>query len=126
MFTMPRLWPLAATLAVFATSWTMHLSMDDKSPAHPGDSPRLMIACLITDDVQRLVEFYEPILALKAKKTGKTTQSFRRAWECWRFSRRTLKKSTFLVRPKRGRTGAWCCNSASAMWIQNIGDSRAL
>ena len=76
MFTMPRLWPLAATLAVFATSWTMHLSMDDKSPAHPGDSPRLMIACLITDDVQRLVEFYEPILALKAKKTGEDYAEF--------------------------------------------------
>lgn len=71
MFTMPRLGSLAATLAVFATSWTMHfVSTDDKSPAPPGDSPRLMIACLITDDVQRLVTFYEPILALKAKKTG--------------------------------------------------------
>jgi hypothetical protein len=32
--------------------------------------------CLITNDVKRLVEFYEPILALKAKRTGEDYAEF--------------------------------------------------
>ena len=39
-------------------------------PADDSNSPRLVNTCLITNDVKRLVEFYQPILALEAKKTG--------------------------------------------------------
>ena len=75
--TTPRVWPLAVTLAVFATGWTVHrLPTDDKSPDHLGGSPRLVNTCLITGDVKRLVEFYEPLLALKAKKTGEDYAEF--------------------------------------------------
>jgi predicted enzyme related to lactoylglutathione lyase len=62
---------------VFATGWTVYLMpTDDNSPDHPGGSPRLVNTCLITNDVKRLVEFYEPILALKAKKTGEDYAEF--------------------------------------------------
>ena len=35
-----------------------------------------MNTCLITKDVNRLVQFYEPILALKAKRTGEDYAEF--------------------------------------------------
>jgi len=46
---------------------------------HPPDSsrtPTLVNTCLITSNVKRLVEFYEPILALKAKRTGEDYVEF--------------------------------------------------
>ena len=69
--TTPRVWSLAVTLAVFATGWTVY-------PVRTGDSdsPKLVNTCLITNDVKRLVEFYEPVLALKAKKTGEDYAEF--------------------------------------------------
>ena len=74
--TTPRKWSLAVVLAGFATGWTARLlPVDDKTPG-PGSSPRLVNSCLITNDVKRLVEFYEPILALEAKKTGEDYAEF--------------------------------------------------
>jgi catechol 2,3-dioxygenase-like lactoylglutathione lyase family enzyme len=37
---------------------------------HPVGSPTLAHTCLITGDVERLVDFYEPILKIKAKRSG--------------------------------------------------------
>ena len=45
-------------------------------PARDSNSPRLVNTCLITNHVKRLVEFYEPVLALKAKKTGEEYAEF--------------------------------------------------
>lgn len=74
--TTPRMISLAVVLAVFATGWiTRPLPIDDKSP-DPGSSPKLVNTCLITNDVKRLVEFYEPILTLKAKRTGEDYAEF--------------------------------------------------
>ena len=74
--TTPRMWSLAVVLAGFATGWTARLfPVDDKTPG-PGSSPRLVNTCLITSDVKRLVEFYEPVLALEAKKTGEDYAEF--------------------------------------------------
>src|SRR6202162_5608429 len=69
--TTPRVWSFAVTLAVFATGWTVY-------PVRTGDSdsPKLVNTCVITNDVKRLVEFYEPVLALKAKKTGEDYAEF--------------------------------------------------
>ena len=39
-------------------------------PKGAGHSPALLHTCLITRDVKRLVEFYEPVLKLKAKWSG--------------------------------------------------------
>ena len=46
------------------------------APAGDSNSPRLVNTCLITNHVKRLVEFYEPVLALKAKKTGEEYAEF--------------------------------------------------
>jgi catechol 2,3-dioxygenase-like lactoylglutathione lyase family enzyme len=46
------------------------------APAGDSNSPRLVNTCLITNDVKRLVGFYEPVLALKAKKTGEEYAEF--------------------------------------------------
>jgi catechol 2,3-dioxygenase-like lactoylglutathione lyase family enzyme len=38
--------------------------------AHPVTSPKLAHTCLITADVERLVNFYENILGIKARRSG--------------------------------------------------------
>ena len=38
--------------------------------ADPVISPTLAHTCLITGDVERLVDFYEPVLRIKAKRSG--------------------------------------------------------
>ena len=106
---------------MFASGWTVRIV-----PAGDSNSPRLVNTCLITNHVKRLVEFYEPVLALKAKKTGEEYVEFPTGVGVLAIFSRTLKKSTFLVRQRRRRTGAWCCNSASVMWIKNTSDYRAL
>lgn len=74
--TTPRVGFLAVMLAVFTTGWTASLlAAGDKAP-DPGGSPRLVNTCLITNDVKRLVEFYEPVLGLKAKRTGEDYAEF--------------------------------------------------
>lgn len=71
-----RVGALPVLLAVFTIGWTANLlPADDKAP-HSGVSPRLVNTCLITNDVTRLVEFYEPVLALKAKRTGEYYAEF--------------------------------------------------
>jgi catechol 2,3-dioxygenase-like lactoylglutathione lyase family enzyme len=60
------------------TAWSANLPTVNNYPvegASPG--PRLMHTCLITDDVNRLVRFYEPILALKARRSGEDYAEFR-------------------------------------------------
>jgi predicted enzyme related to lactoylglutathione lyase len=71
-----RVGSLAVVLAVFTTGWTASLlTADDKAP-DPGGIPKLVNTCLITNDVKRLVEFYEPVLGLKAKRTGEDYAEF--------------------------------------------------
>jgi catechol 2,3-dioxygenase-like lactoylglutathione lyase family enzyme len=49
--------------------------MDEHSAS--GDNiPKLMNACLITDNVNQLVQFYEPILTLKARRYGEDYAEF--------------------------------------------------
>ncbi len=57
--TTPRLWSPIIVLAVAAAAW----------PSNP-PTPSLTNTCLITNNVKRLVDFYEPILSIKAKKSG--------------------------------------------------------
>lgn len=49
----------------------------DNNPSATSGSPRLMHTCLITDNVNRLVDFYEPVLKLKAQWSGKDYAEFR-------------------------------------------------
>src|SRR5271165_5581194 len=42
----------------------------DSKPAYSSRSPALINTCLISSDVKRLVDFYEPVLELKARWSG--------------------------------------------------------
>jgi catechol 2,3-dioxygenase-like lactoylglutathione lyase family enzyme len=48
-----------------------------RQPSDSSSVPKLMHACLITNNVNQLVEFYEPILMLKAQKSGEDYAEFR-------------------------------------------------
>jgi catechol 2,3-dioxygenase-like lactoylglutathione lyase family enzyme len=71
--TKPRVGSLAILIVVFAIAWTVRAA--DKAP-DTGARPTLVNTCLITKDVNRLVQFYEPILALKAKRAGEDYAEF--------------------------------------------------
>jgi catechol 2,3-dioxygenase-like lactoylglutathione lyase family enzyme len=59
---------LAASIAYSQTK--------ENNPSATSGSPRLMHTCLITDNVNRLVEFYEPVLKLKPQWSGKDYAEF--------------------------------------------------
>ncbi len=59
----PHLMHLPIILAIVSAEWS--------NPRVPGANPRLVNTCLITDNVEQLVTFYEHILGLKAKQSGK-------------------------------------------------------
>jgi catechol 2,3-dioxygenase-like lactoylglutathione lyase family enzyme len=63
-------------LAVAATGWSANPQMTGGNPAGHGHLPRLVNTCVITNNVKRLVEFYEPILLLKARKSGENYAEF--------------------------------------------------
>ncbi len=67
---------LAIGLVVAITGWSANPQTTDHSPSHPSGIPRLINTCLITGDVNQLVQFYEPILALKAKRSGNDYAEF--------------------------------------------------
>ncbi len=78
MTTMPRLW-FSAIMLVFlvAPAWTSGLRDVDTHPPDHGQVPTLANTCLITKNVKHLVDFYEPILELKAKRSGEDYAEFR-------------------------------------------------
>ncbi|MFZ0632476.1 MAG: VOC family protein [Acidobacteriaceae bacterium] len=55
-------------------AWTGLRGRSATVPPHA--SPVLINTCLITSDVDRLVAFYEPVLQLKAERTGTTYAEF--------------------------------------------------
>lgn len=61
---------------VITTYWPGHAEVKDNHPPEPNRPPRLVNTCVITNNVKRLVEFYEPILLLKAKWTGEDYAEF--------------------------------------------------
>lgn len=68
---------VAIMLAVVAAGSPARPQRIDRDPPDPGRLPTLEHTCLITDNVKRLVSFYEPILALKAKWSGDDYAEFR-------------------------------------------------
>lgn len=56
--------------------WATGLQGADQQVLHPVASPTLAHTCLITRDVKRLVDFYEPVLRLKAKWSGNDYAEF--------------------------------------------------
>jgi catechol 2,3-dioxygenase-like lactoylglutathione lyase family enzyme len=65
-----RVCALVATLTFWAVGWSVHPSKVAAQTKDAADAPRLINTCVITDDVKRLVDFYEPVLKLKAKWSG--------------------------------------------------------
>ena len=71
--TKPRVAFLAAVLAAFALA---RIAPSADNAPDPGASPTLVNTCLITKDVNRLVQFYESVLKLKARRTGEDYAEF--------------------------------------------------
>lgn len=69
MFAAPRRLFFLTLLLLFATPLQL-LGQSQDQPSQRDSHPVLVNACVITDNVKRLVEFYEPILAAKAKWSG--------------------------------------------------------
>jgi uncharacterized glyoxalase superfamily protein PhnB len=69
---------LAIGLAVTIVGWSANLrDVDNHTPSDVTAIPKLMHTCLITSNVNNLIQFYEPILALKAQKSGEDHAEFR-------------------------------------------------
>ncbi|MGA3048927.1 MAG: VOC family protein [Terracidiphilus sp.] len=71
-----RIYSAAILLAVFAGGWSTSLRGIDDRLSGPARLPTLMHTCLISDNVRRLVSFYEPILGEKAKWSGEDYAEF--------------------------------------------------
>ncbi len=72
----PRASFLAIGLMLAVAGWSANPQTTDHSPSDASLIPRLINTCLITDDVSHLVQFYEPILALKAQRSGNDYAEF--------------------------------------------------
>jgi catechol 2,3-dioxygenase-like lactoylglutathione lyase family enzyme len=76
LMAMRPLLALAFVLAVLVPGSLMHpQSAEDRQPTSD-HNPVLTNACLITNDVSRLVAFYEPALGLRARWSGKDYAEF--------------------------------------------------
>ena len=62
-------------LLAVAAVWPSRVQMSQNNPPDPGRI-QLMNTCLITNDVKRLVGFYEPVLMLKAKEPSEYYAEF--------------------------------------------------
>jgi catechol 2,3-dioxygenase-like lactoylglutathione lyase family enzyme len=71
-----RAWSLAIGLIVVAIGLSASLQVTDHKAPDRDHLPRLVNTCLITNDLKRLVEFYEPVLVLKAKRSGEDYAEF--------------------------------------------------
>jgi catechol 2,3-dioxygenase-like lactoylglutathione lyase family enzyme len=65
---------LALLLAVFC-AWSGDWAKCDSPPT--ASSPDLVHTCLITNNLDRLIAFYEPVLGLKAQRSGQDYAEFR-------------------------------------------------
>lgn len=68
---------LPATVLAFIGVATGILARSYAAPAQP--VPELAHTCLITNNVDRLIAFYEPVLGLKAQRSGPDYAEFRTA-----------------------------------------------
>jgi catechol 2,3-dioxygenase-like lactoylglutathione lyase family enzyme len=73
VLTTPRAWCLAIGLVTAAAGWSANLPND---PPDPSRRPRLVNTCVITNNVKQLVDFYEPVLGLKATRSGEDYAEF--------------------------------------------------
>jgi hypothetical protein len=62
--------PLALLIGAAAASGQTNPRTGDRPDSSANPNPRLINVCLITEDVRRLVDFYEPVLQRKAAWSG--------------------------------------------------------
>ena len=68
---------LVILLVVTVGEWSANCQVADKHSSSNGiPSPMLMHTCLITDNVNQLIKFYEPILKVKAQRSGEDYAEF--------------------------------------------------
>jgi hypothetical protein len=72
-----RLGCLLSGLIVTTVAWAADSQSVDSRARDAGHAPRLAITCVISKDVKRLVEFYEPVLMVKATWSGADYAEFR-------------------------------------------------
>jgi catechol 2,3-dioxygenase-like lactoylglutathione lyase family enzyme len=63
-------------LVAILAGWSANAQRTDSLSQDSARAPTLINTCLITNDVKRLVDFYESILAAKAKWSGKDYAEF--------------------------------------------------
>jgi catechol 2,3-dioxygenase-like lactoylglutathione lyase family enzyme len=73
---MRRIWTLTVGLAAMSATWPPTYRMTPEKPTHNDHSPELVNTCLITNDVEKLANFYEPVLGFKAKRSGEDYAEF--------------------------------------------------
>jgi catechol 2,3-dioxygenase-like lactoylglutathione lyase family enzyme len=73
----PRAWCWAIGLTLGIAGLWASPQVDDRLVSDASPIPRLMHTCLITDNVNQLVQFYEPILRVKAQRSGEDYVEFR-------------------------------------------------
>ncbi len=71
-----RAWSLAIGLTLGIAGLWATPPVEVHSSSDASRIPRLMHTCLITDNVNQLVQFYEPILGLKAQRSGEDYAEF--------------------------------------------------
>ena len=71
-----RTWSLAIGLTLGIAGLWATPPVEDHSSSDASRIPRLMHTCLITDNVNQLVQFYEPVLGLKAQRSGEDYAEF--------------------------------------------------
>ncbi len=76
MITTPRIWSLAIMLVTVAAGLSATLQKFESHPTELSQTPMLMHTCLITNNVKQLVDFYEPVLAVKANWSGEAYAEF--------------------------------------------------
>src|ERR1700684_381011 len=71
-----RVWSSTILVAVVTAGWSASPQRADSLPPDPAQIPMLVKTCLITNNVKRLVDFYEPILGVRANWSGKDYAEF--------------------------------------------------
>jgi uncharacterized glyoxalase superfamily protein PhnB len=68
----PQVMLLAIILFIGSAGWSVDSLAGKNNLPDPAATPKLVNTCLITDHVEQLATFYELVLGLQAKRTGKT------------------------------------------------------
>jgi hypothetical protein len=115
---------LLGLLAIVAVSLANPLPEGSHSKSASSAAPSLVHTCLITNNVDELVQFYESILTLKAEKSGKDYAEFRTGIGVLAIFSATAQEKYVPGAAEAGRKGAWSWNSTSRTSTMSTPDSK--